>query len=119
MIHNQLYRYRVRVTKIIDGDTIRCAVDVGFGIEFAVTVRLYGMNAPELRGLSRARGLESQLRLRVLLGTGPIYLESITWDKYGRCVGRLFTADGADVGETLVKEGLAERCDEDGKAVAG
>ena len=52
-----MYEYRCEVVKIIDGDTIRVDVDMGFGIwSRNETVRLYGIDTPE----SRTRDLEEK-----------------------------------------------------------
>lgn len=115
MIANQLYRFRIRVDRVIDGDTVRVFADLGFGIEFTVTVRLFGMNAPELKGPDRSLAIACKHRLEELLVSPLLYLESIKWDKYGRTVGRIYTADGTDVSQVLVKFGLAEWCDANGK----
>tara|TARA_B100002003_G_C14043387_1_gene502667 strand:+ start:156 stop:554 length:399 start_codon:yes stop_codon:yes gene_type:complete len=45
------------VTKIVDGDTIKCDIDLGFDIVLSnQTIRLYGIDTPE----SRTRDLEEK-----------------------------------------------------------
>ena len=52
-----MHEYKAKVTKIIDGDTIRCDIDLGFDIVFSnQTIRLYGIDTPE----SRTRDLEEK-----------------------------------------------------------
>jgi len=45
-----MHEYRSKVVKVIDGDTIRLDIDLGFSIILAnQTVRLYGIDTPESR----------------------------------------------------------------------
>ena len=41
------YEYEATVVKIIDGDTVDLAVDLGFHITLTDRFRLYGINTPE------------------------------------------------------------------------
>lgn len=103
--------------RVIDGDTIR--VDGA-----RPDVRLVGYNAPETRRArseyERDLGGKATRRLReILRGAKAIDLaivpcacragtEGTTRCNYGRRCGRL-TADGRDVGEVLIAEGLAAK----------
>jgi micrococcal nuclease len=52
-----MHEYKAKVTKVIDGDTIRCDIDLGFDIVMTnQTIRLYGIDTPE----SRTRDLEEK-----------------------------------------------------------
>ena len=45
------YTYKViEVVKVIDADTIRVELDLGFHMMYVCTARLDGSNAPEVRG---------------------------------------------------------------------
>lgn len=44
------YVYRAKLDRIIDGDTGVFMVDLGFKVYAAVTVRLHGVDAPEVHG---------------------------------------------------------------------
>ena len=51
-----MYEYRAFVTKVYDGDTITVDIDLGFGVQLKKqSIRLSGINAPEVRGPSRKR----------------------------------------------------------------
>ncbi|HHN73390.1 MAG TPA: thermonuclease family protein, partial [Thermopetrobacter sp.] len=41
------YRYRLRVLRVIDGDTLVARVDLGFETHVVVRLRLAGIDAPE------------------------------------------------------------------------
>jgi len=43
-----VYDYQAQVLNVHDGDTLRLRTDLGFYIRFDQTVRLAGLNAPEL-----------------------------------------------------------------------
>lgn len=101
--------------RVLDGDTIR--VDGA-----KPDVRLVGFNAPETRRAKsdheRKLGGQATLRVREILRTaGKIDLtlvpcacragtEGTPACNFGRSCGRL-TADGRDVGDMLIAEGLA------------
>ena len=40
------YNYQATIVKIVDGDTVKLDIDLGFKIHIAVTARLHGINAP-------------------------------------------------------------------------
>ena len=54
------YNYLAAVDRIIDGDTIVITVDTGFYLKYKTQVRLLRVNAPETRGASREKGLETK-----------------------------------------------------------
>ena len=82
-----LYRYRAVVRKVYDGDT--CTVDIDLGLGCWVhgeKVRLYRINAPEVRGAERPAGLRSRDFLRSQIDGKEVILQSVKdkKGKYGR-----------------------------------
>lgn len=56
-----LYTYRANLVRVIDGDTIVMRLDLGFYISAEHSLRLVGVNAPELfSGTNRVRGAEAK-----------------------------------------------------------
>ena len=53
-----MYEYKCRVNRVIDGDSLDCSIDLGFGIMFNSKVRLYGIDTPE----SRTRDEDEKIR---------------------------------------------------------
>ena len=113
----RLYTYRATITEVIDGDTVRANVDLGFRIWVNnETFRLYGINAPETRlGGSRkvteaekARGLAAKAALAALIEGREVILCTIRdrQEKYGRYLVRIFL-DDLEVNEWLVETGHA------------
>ncbi len=110
-----LYRYNAHVVSVYDGDTI--TVDIDLGLKTFVKgekIRLSRINAPELRGAERARGLESRDFLRKLILDKDILLETIKdkRGKYGRYLGEIWVLQKGNrmlnINDLLVKKGFAE-----------
>jgi len=95
-----------RVTCVVDGDTFWYR---------GAKIRIADINTPEVsepRCAEEARlGAAATQRLTVLLNAGPFTLEpnpdGRDRDRYGRLL-RVVTRDGESLGDTLVREGLAE-----------
>lgn len=51
-----MYIYKCKVTKLIDGDTLEVVTDLGFSVYHKIRVRLRGVDAPEIRGKSKYLG---------------------------------------------------------------
>lgn len=112
----QLWGYRAKLVRIIDGDTIVVDRDKGFrDWALAEHIRLADINAPEPKGESREAGLAATEHLRQLLEQRTsdwIYLRTkkARRGKYGRFVARVYvyTDDGLlDVCERMVRDGHA------------
>ena len=89
-----MYRYKVDVTRIVDGDTVDVDIDLGFGMIYKKQrVRMRGIDTPE----SRTRDLEekfygkaSKANLEKILSGQEIQLVSHDKGKFGRILGELF-----------------------------
>ena len=96
------FTYRAIVVRVIDGDTVVLDIDLGFGVWLhKQSIRLLGVNAPEIRGEEREEGLKWKAKLESLIPVGTeIILESFRdkSDKYGRWLGNLW------LGERLLNE---------------
>ena len=114
-----MYTYKIKLDRVIDGDTIDANIDLGFDVSVKKRIRLQGINAPESRTRDleeKARGLAAKDRLKAILeGAEEIQLCSYGVGKYGRCLGELHidVVDGQEkmtlenVNELLIKEGHA------------
>ena len=65
-----MYKYKAKVVRIIDGDTIDALIDLGFEVKLRKKVRLWGINAPEKRKNTKKEALKAQGRLEELLKAG-------------------------------------------------
>ena len=114
-----MYTYKIKLDRVVDGDTIDAYIDLGFDVSVKKRIRFMGINTPESRTRDleeKARGLAAKDRLKNLLeGTKTIQLKSHGVGKYGRCLGELNIdiVDGKEgvtmtnVNELLIKEGHA------------
>jgi micrococcal nuclease len=93
-----MYQYKVKVVKVIDGDTVDVDVDLGFSVVLAKQrVRLHGIDTPESRTRDKeekVRGLLSKAFLLALCPIGStIHLQSHGKGKFGRILGELYEVD--------------------------
>ena len=90
------YIYICEIVKVVDGDTIDCAVSLGFDVSVRQRIRLYGLDAPE----SRTRDLEqkkygkaSKKFVKEFLDSDYILLKTREKGKYGRYLGDFCVGD--------------------------
>lgn len=103
------YTYSALVTKVYDGDTITADVRLGFGVVLEdQKIRLFGIDAPEIKGEERANGIVSRDRLRELILNKYVTLTTLadSKGKYGRYLGIIYY-NGENINIQLVKERLA------------
>jgi micrococcal nuclease len=109
----ELYTYRATVIKVYDGDTITVDIDLGFGIVIKKqSVRLLGIDAPELRGEERQQGLASRSFVvdRIPIGS-VITLKTVKdkKEKYGRYLATIYYGDTlVNLNEEIVASGNAK-----------
>ena len=112
-----IYTYKAKVTKVYDGDTITVDIDLGFGMIFSnQNIRLFGINAPEVRGVSKPQGIISRDGLRKMILGKTITLQTIkdSKGKYGRYLGIIILPKGEseiNINDWLVENNLAEKHD--------
>lgn len=104
------------ISRVIDGDTVEATLsnpDVGFGsvISFPVRLRLNRINADPVRTergfrcKSRVLALTAGVRLTVITGKG--YKYGAPPGKAGEWMAEIILADGRNLSDLLVDEGLA------------
>jgi micrococcal nuclease len=110
-----MYEYKVKVTDVIDGDTIDVVIDLGFDIFTNRRVRLSGIDTPESRTTDlneKKFGMEAKGYLKHLLGNaGNVVVKTLANDpneKYGRVLGQVYVDSSAiSVNDLLVSRGYA------------
>ena len=103
------------VQRVIDGDTLVVEVPVWLGLAVTTSVRLKGIDTPELRGAcQREKDLALQAK-RQLAGeaTPQVRLTNIEGDKYfGRVEADVATVpDGLSLSDAMLASGLARPYD--------
>lgn len=95
------YKYRAKVHRVVDGDTVDLIVDLGFYIEHYIRARLLNVDTPE-RGEDEFATATNMLKVLLADKTdaeGYIIISVYKTEKYGRW---LISVEG-------VNEVLAER----------
>ncbi len=113
--HN--YVYRARLASLHDGDTLTVLCDLGFEVSVRVTVRVLGINAPELATPEGKVAQQAALAWVAAAGPGdwPLVIASqkaatpIGPDKFGGRWDALVwrTIDGQELGAALIAAGMA------------
>ena len=106
----QQYLYDATVTDVYDGDTLTVDIDLGLHVWIrGEKLRLHRVNAPELRGEERPRGLVSRDWLRERVLDKSVVIETIRdkKGKYGRYLAEIWLGD-ENINDVLVNEGMAE-----------
>ena len=117
-----MYRYKAKLIRVVDGDTIDVMVDLGFNVWVKKRVRLAHIDAYECRTRNKAekkKGLAAKARLEEALEKEEEFnLTSLGVGKYGRCIGEVQLSKryirndkyyGKSINEMLVKEGHAKK----------
>ena len=114
-----MYEYKIKLVRVIDGDTVDVDIDLGFGVWMRKQrIRLYGIDTPE----SRTRDLEEKkyglLAKRFVEGflakgsTAVLVTEKDSKGKFGRILGKFQVFDGKTdrstfLHEIMIKEHMA------------
>ncbi|MCG7868176.1 MAG: thermonuclease family protein [Candidatus Thiodiazotropha taylori] len=104
------YTYRAVITDVYDGDTVTADIDLGLSTwVHGEKLRLYRINAPEVRGAERTVGLESRdwLREKVLGKTVIIQTIKDRKGKYGRYLAEIWL-NQQNMNDLIVAAGHAE-----------
>jgi micrococcal nuclease len=76
--------HSAKVTRVIDGDTFLATVDLDFAISINITIRLMGVDAWELHGNEKQKGMEAKEFVETLIGGNSITLNPYKRDSFGR-----------------------------------
>ena len=107
-----MYEYHATITKVYDGDTVTADIDLGFKtFRTDMKLRLYGINAPEMRGEEREQGIISRnwLREQILGKQVIIHTQKDKQGKYGRWLAEIFLPENINqsINRQLIEKGLA------------
>jgi len=112
-----MYKYKAKVERIVDGDTMDVVIDLGFKITTFQRIRLAKINTPETYTVKKdseeyQKGMAAKqyVEQRIAANNNEIYLETekVT-EKYGRYIGMIWLADSTtSLNDELVEKGFAE-----------
>lgn len=104
-----MYEYTARLIRVIDGDTVVLDLDLGCRVHIIETIRILGINAPEVRGETKAAGDAATEWLEELLTDKPLIVRTHKddGDKYGRLLGDIWLPDATNVSVRMFDAGHA------------
>jgi len=107
------YVYKAYISEVYDGDTCTATVDLGMRVSMEIRIRLYGINAPELRGNEKGNGVRSREYLRNLILGKNVIIKTYKdkTEKFGRWLAEIFV-DNVNVNNLMVEDGYAVRYEE-------
>lgn len=105
-----------QIIKIHDGDTVKVKLDVGFNLVAEYSVRIDGVDTPELSGYEKEAGLVVRDVVIKWVSkaslNGPIYAKYNGFGKYAqRFVGDIIDADGNSLSDFLIENGWSKPWD--------
>jgi endonuclease YncB( thermonuclease family) len=107
-----LYTYRAQVERVIDGDTVKVRFDLGFNVEVRETLRLRGIDCPEV---DTKEGQAAKVFVQAHLKQEDwIVVRTSRSDKYDRYLADVFIPFASEeiyLNNFLLKQGHAARMD--------
>jgi len=113
---DKLYYNRAKIIRVIDADTMEMDIDLGHGVwlkhskKSPVRIRLARIDAWEVRGEERERGMQAKERVKELFENlgGDVLIKTISKDSFGRWIADVWLGDGKNLSDLLLLEGHAE-----------
>jgi micrococcal nuclease len=105
-----MYEYKAKVIKVYDGDTITVDIDLGFAVNLhKQSIRLYGIDTPELRGDERPEGLKIKEILSSQILGKEVILKTYKdkKGKYGRWLAEVYL-NGLNINKWLLENNYAK-----------
>lgn len=106
-----MYKYKLTDVRVIDGDTLRCNIQLGFEITLVnKTIRLNGIDTGEIHSrdlIEKQYGLLAKNYVIELCKDKELILTSDGYDKFGRILGTIELPDGDTIGSKLINNYLA------------
>lgn len=95
---------------VVDGDTMHVGVDLGMDIATQTTLRIYGVNAPEMStdaGKAAKQWAIEWFRTHCPGGKFTIQTRKDAKEKYGRYLATIIAPDGANFNADIIASGNA------------
>jgi endonuclease YncB( thermonuclease family) len=105
-----MYEYRATIVRVVDGDTVHALVDLGCDVQIALTIRLAGIDCPELGTPKGAAAKEYAEEWFATAGT-DLVLHTVkdSREKYGRYLGYFYDDHDNCLNAELLTNGHAVR----------
>lgn len=109
-----MYEYTIKkVLKVVDGDTLKVEIDLGFDLCVTTTVRMAGIDTPASRTKNlqeKQLGLDAKKWLETIVTENQNIRIQTTKDdeKYGRLLGTLYLSKSTkSINELMIESGYA------------
>ena len=104
-------RYKAKVKRVVDGDTLDLDIALGFNLTLSERVRLMGVDTPEIRSRNlktKAKGLEAKEFVKDYVGRndGDIDILIHGFGKFGRPLVDIYIGK-SNLNKLLLEMGLA------------
>jgi micrococcal nuclease len=105
-----MYEYKATVVRVVDGDTVRLKVDLGFFLTYEANFRLINVDTPEIIGEERSLGLAAKTFVEKLIPVGcSVEIKTFKPDKYGRWLVDIILNEQETVSSVLIDYGLGKK----------
>ena len=108
-----MHEYKVKIRRIVDGDTIDVDIDLGFNMILSKQrIRLYGIDTPESRTRDKEEKFYGKLSAKFLKeqckNSSEIFLKTYLdkKGKFGRILGE-FIVDGVNINKLMIEKYMA------------
>lgn len=111
---NEFYKYKGYVKRVVDGDTMDCVLDLGFGMTTTQRLRIDAFDAPESwrprNEAEKEHGEAAKSRaIELLMDKELIFHTSKDIGVYGRYGATITLPDGSDFAQTMINEGFQKK----------
>tara|TARA_R110002124_G_scaffold37640_1_gene120256 strand:+ start:963 stop:1316 length:354 start_codon:yes stop_codon:yes gene_type:complete len=100
------------IISVYDGDTFRARVNVWPGIIIDVSVRVRGVDTPEIKGKCKAeieKAIKARDYARVWLNSA-VFLKNVSLGKYaGRVIADVYDQSGNQLSSDIISNGLGRK----------
>lgn len=112
---SQAYIFRGKCINIVDGDTVDCLIDVGFGLFTKQRLRLHGVNTPEKRSkdpLEKELAKMAENYTSQMILNKEVLVQTYKDDSFGRYLARVYLLSEDEAGmyaclnDLLIDNGL-------------
>ena len=108
------YKYKAKILKVVDADTVDARIDLGFSTTVEQRFRIDSYDAPETwrprNELEKEHGEKATKRaIQLLMDKNLIFITSKNAGIYGRYGAQIFLEDGRDFAKVMIQEGFAKK----------
>jgi endonuclease YncB( thermonuclease family) len=104
--------YKAKVIEVIDGDTFKGEVDLGFDVQITRHFRVFGIDTPEIfrpkTDSERVKGVLAKDRACELLLDRVVDVKLHGTEKYGRALVEVILPDKRDYTTLMIQEGFSK-----------